>query len=288
MNVTSESVKEMILSQGIDLVSSADAGNLITAYPPAPATDLMPGAKSVIVMAVAHSLGAVYAPDIMIWTRNKMQTSRLLDEVAEKVGRFLEKSGYLAMPISADKPTPMFKRDPATGKRFDITRFAGHISAKHAAVSSGMGQIGRSNLLLTPEYGPSQRLGTIITTAPLSPDPPRDLDLCPEGCRLCEQACPVGALNNGHFDVDRCCFYWTLGLKKLPPKKLRQWPSFLKLLVKHLKKRDLVFELGQTYITDVDFCIECMRACPVGSQWKDIRPEILPPQRHGAGGLDID
>ncbi|MBN2297713.1 MAG: epoxyqueuosine reductase [Deltaproteobacteria bacterium] len=287
MNVTSESVKEMILSEGIDLVGIADARNLITAYPPAPATELMPDARSVIVMAVAHSLGAVYAPDIMIWTRNKMQTSRLLDQVSEKVARFLEKNGYLAMPVSADKPSPMFKKDPATGKRFHITRFAGHISAKHAAVSAGMGQIGRSNLLLTPEYGPSQRLGTILTTAELSPDPPRDFNLCPDNCRLCEKACPVGALKDGRFDVDRCFIYWTLGLKELPPKNLRQWPSFLKLLVRHLKARDLIFELGQTYITDVDFCIECMRACPVGSQWKGIRPKVLPLQRHGAGGLDV-
>jgi len=47
----------------------------------------MPSARSVIVMAVAHSLGAVYSPDIMLWTRSKMQTSRLLDQTAEKVGR---------------------------------------------------------------------------------------------------------------------------------------------------------------------------------------------------------
>ncbi len=52
----------------------------------------MPTAKSVIVMAVAHSLGSVYAPDIMLWTRSKMQTSRLLDETAEKIGRRLERA----------------------------------------------------------------------------------------------------------------------------------------------------------------------------------------------------
>ena len=78
-------IKELIKAEGIDLVGIADAKNLILSYPPRPATDLMPTAKSVIVMAVAHTLGSVYSPDIMLWTRSKMQTSRLLDETAEKI-----------------------------------------------------------------------------------------------------------------------------------------------------------------------------------------------------------
>ncbi len=88
--VTAGMVKEWILAQGIDLVGIAHADHLILSHPPRPAKALMPTAKSVIVMAVAHSLGSVYAPDIMLWTRSKMQTSRLLDETAEKIGRRLE------------------------------------------------------------------------------------------------------------------------------------------------------------------------------------------------------
>ena len=38
-------IKELILAQGIDLVGIADAQNLILAYPPRPATDLMPTAQ---------------------------------------------------------------------------------------------------------------------------------------------------------------------------------------------------------------------------------------------------
>jgi hypothetical protein len=48
-----------------------------------------------------------------------------------------------------------------------------------------------------------------------------------------------------------------------------------------MKRRDLLVESGQTYITDVDNCIECMRACPVGERWKKIRPKTLPPQKSG-------
>jgi len=83
--IDAAAIKKLIHAKGIDLVGIADAQNLILAYPPRPATDLMPTAKSVIVMAVAHSLGSVYSPDIMLWTRSKMQTSRLLDETPESI-----------------------------------------------------------------------------------------------------------------------------------------------------------------------------------------------------------
>ncbi|MCD6584167.1 MAG: hypothetical protein J7K96_00220, partial [Desulfobacteraceae bacterium] len=176
MAINSDLIKKKIMDAGVDLVGIADAQNLILAYPPRPATDLMPTAKSVIVMAVAHSLGSVYSPDIMLWTRSKMQTSRLLDETAEKIGRMLEREGFLTLPISADKPVEIHKNDPKTGKKFRQTKTVGFLSFKHAAVSCGMGEIGKNNLLLTPEFGPHQRLCAIVTEAKLEPDDRREFN----------------------------------------------------------------------------------------------------------------
>jgi epoxyqueuosine reductase QueG len=273
-------IKKLIHAEGIDLIGIADAGNLILANPPRPVTALMPTARSVIVMAVAHSLGAVYAPDIMIWTRSKMQTSRLLDGTAEKIGRMLESEGFLSLPISADKPVEIVKVNPENGKRFRQTRALGFLSLKHAAVSCGMGEIGRNNLLLTPEFGPHQRLCAIVTEAPLDADSRREFDLC-TGCGRCVKTCPSGALKDGRYDVDPCFVYWSYGFQRLPPARLREWPGYIQMLLKHARRRDLLIEAGQTYITDVDNCIECMRACPVGEKWKEIRPKVLPPQRSG-------
>jgi hypothetical protein len=53
------------------------------------------------------------------------------------------------------------------------------------------------------------------------------------------------------------------------------------MLRHHNKRRDLLVEYSQTMITDVDHCIECLRACPVGERWKKIRPGKLPPQKSG-------
>jgi epoxyqueuosine reductase len=278
MDISAFGIKEYVRSRGIDLVGIADARKLLLADPPRPATDLMPTAKSVIVMAVAHSLGAVYAPHIMLWTRNKMQTSRLLDQVAEEIGRALEVKGFLTLPVSADKPVEIFKLNPKTGKKFRQTRVLGHLSLKHAAVSCGIGQIGRSNLLLTPEFGPHQRLGAIITEAPLEYDSPKDLNLC-NNCARCEDACPSKALKNGGYCVDPCFVYWAYGFKKLPPRNIREWPAYLKMLLQHSRRRDTLVEFSQTSITDVDQCIECMRVCPVGTRWENIRPTNRPAQK---------
>jgi epoxyqueuosine reductase len=272
MNISARAIKKMLLDEGIDLVGIADATNLLCATPPRPATDLMPTARSVIVMAVAHSLGAVYAPSIKLWTRNKMQASRVLDSAAEKIARLLERNGYLTIPVSADKPVEIHKINPDTGKKFPYTKVIGHLSLKHAAVSAGLGQIGRSNLLLTEQFGPHQRLGAIITEAVLEPDPAKDLRLCIDSCRKCEASCPVGALKEGRYNVDPCFNYWSYGFDRLPPRKLRDWPGYMRMLLRHLKRRDIMIEYSQTMITDVDFCIECMKACPVGTEWKKIRP----------------
>ncbi|MBW2220199.1 MAG: 4Fe-4S binding protein [Deltaproteobacteria bacterium] len=280
MTISSDSIKEKIMDAGVDLVGIAGAEDLILAYPPRPAAALMSSAKSVIVMAVSHSLGAVCSPDIMLWTRSKMQTSRLLDETAEKIGRMLEREGFLSLPISADKPVEIFKHDPETRKKFRQTRTVGFLSFKHAAVSCGLGEIGKNNLLLTPEFGPHQRLCAILTEAKLEPDPRQEFNLC-KGCNKCADACPSGALTKDGYDVDPCFVYWSLGFKKLPPARFWQWPGYIRMLRQHVKKRDFLVESGQIYITDVDFCIECMRACPVGENWKKIRPKELPLQKSG-------
>jgi len=84
--------------------------------------------------------------------------------------------------------------------------------------------------------------------------------------------------------VDPCFEYWGQGFKLLRPKKLIEWPAYIKMLGRHNRRRDILIEAGQTFITDVDNCIECMRACPTGSRWKKIRPKKIVPQK--SGGTD--
>ncbi|MCL4401667.1 MAG: hypothetical protein M1436_03245 [Acidobacteria bacterium] len=112
-----------------------------------------------------------------------------LDELAYLGAKFLEDRGWLAYPVPANmphdiRPTPEYPGGP------------GDLSHKHAAVVCGLGDIGWNNLLITPQFGPRQKLVTIITEAPLRPDSLLNEKVCdPSACGwLCARACPTGAI----------------------------------------------------------------------------------------------
>jgi epoxyqueuosine reductase len=112
-----------------------------------------------------------------------------LDKIAFQGAKFLEQQGYRAYPFPANmphvlKPTAEYPGGP------------GDISHKHVAMACGLGRIGWNNLLITPQFGTRQKLTTIITNAPLEPDPICQGPLCdPEQCGFqCARACPTAAI----------------------------------------------------------------------------------------------
>jgi epoxyqueuosine reductase QueG len=88
----------------------------------------------------------------------------------------------------------------------------GVFSHRHAAVLAGLGEIGLSNLLITPQFGARVRLVSIITEVPLEPDQPYEKSLCREGQKECGKACvvhcPVEAISpDGRVNKDGCLRY---------------------------------------------------------------------------------
>jgi epoxyqueuosine reductase QueG len=97
----------------------------------------------------------------------------------------------------------------------DYKNLIGDLSHKHAAVLAGLGQMGKSSLLITPQYGNRVYISSVITNAPLEPDEPFKEDLCKD-CDICIKACPVKAIfesNVGSYlgykyvDKPRCFEY---------------------------------------------------------------------------------
>lgn len=79
-------------------------------------------------------------------------------------------------------------------------RLLGLFSHKLAAHLAGLGWIGKSCLLVTPEVGPRVRWASILTDAPLpagEPIPQR----C-GNCRECVEACPAQAFTGRSFRQD--------------------------------------------------------------------------------------
>jgi len=70
-----------------------------------------------------------------------------------------------------------------------------------AAHLAGLGWIGKSALLITPEHGPRVRWGTVLTDAPLVAGTPMD-EMCRD-CDECVIGCPAHAFTGQAFDRPR-------------------------------------------------------------------------------------
>jgi epoxyqueuosine reductase QueG len=84
-------------------------------------------------------------------------------------------------------------------------------SHRHAAFLAGLGTFGVNNMILTPEYGPRIRFGSILSTANLPADPLLDDHLCIH-CMRCVDMCPSAALNKEEYpegltDKKACATY---------------------------------------------------------------------------------
>lgn len=109
-----------------------------------------------------------------------------LDRCALLVAKHLEQAGYRAFPIPASQSLPPYK-------------LRGHISHKLVAHLAGLGWIGKSCLLVTPEFGPRVRLVTVLTDAPLPAQNNISESKC-GNCQACVKICPAGAFSGRMFD----------------------------------------------------------------------------------------
>jgi len=81
----------------------------------------------------------------------------------------------------------------------------GGVFLKDAAVLSGLGVIGKNNLLITPELGPRIRLRALMLELDLAPTGPIDWFTPCEDCpQPCHAACPVMAFDKERYSRVRC------------------------------------------------------------------------------------
>ena len=68
------------------------------------------------------------------------------------------------------------------------------VNLRIAAYLAGLGEIGFSKMFLTPEFGPRQRIGIVLTEAELEPDPIIKPGTLCNRCMACVKACPGQAM----------------------------------------------------------------------------------------------
>ncbi len=127
-----------------------------------------------------------------IYFQHYRQANYFLDNLGLRITEYIQRRGADAMPIPASQ---VIDRENQTG----------HLSHRKIAHLAGLGYIGRSNLLVTREFGAGVRLATVLTDYPLIAGAPVSSS-CGD-CRECINACPAGAIKEKKEDFERtACF----------------------------------------------------------------------------------
>lgn len=111
--------------------------------------------------------------------------NRRLDIAASVVASYLQEKGYKVLPLPASE-------------RIDNERICASFSHKLGARLAGLGWIGKSCLLITPDHGPRVRWISVLTDAPLEPSGTIMESRC-GNCSACVDICPVKAFTGHEF-----------------------------------------------------------------------------------------
>lgn len=190
--LTAEAVKEFALSRGADLVGIASMDRFEGAPPQMDPRNIWPEARSCIVIARRIPRGVyrgieegTHWANYTLYGYNKLNIS-FRPRVTYETACFIEDHGWEALPVYPGVP----EAEPSR-QRVRPDRPAPNVvpQLRIAAVAAGLGEIGWSKVFLTPQFGPRQRLGMLLTDAELRPDPLFDGQIC-DRCMACADACP--------------------------------------------------------------------------------------------------
>lgn len=149
-----------------------------------------------------------------------------LDQIVSRLAGLLQREGHRAFPIAA-------------AERANGQDLYGLLSHKLAAHLAGLGWIGKSCLLVTPQVGPRVRWASILTDAQLTAGQPM-AERCGT-CTVCVDACPPRAFTGRNFRPDE-------------PREARYDAYRCHVYLQWRKEQ-----------VDVRVCGMCVYACPYGS-----------------------
>ncbi len=221
----------MAKEQGIDFFGVADlaiaesfiqdqGGDYLSKFPKAVSVGIRLLDAVVDQLHMHNDRGAVFAYRGLYNSVNSR-----LDHAALFLARRIQEEGYQAYPVPASQTV-------------DSDRLTGVVSHKLAANLAGLGWIGRSCLLITPNCGPRARFATVFTDAPLKTGFPMKNN-CGD-CKACVTICPVKAFTGASFK----------------PSEPREARFNAHLCQNYMKKRQR--ELGE------ELCGLCVYVCPHG------------------------
>jgi epoxyqueuosine reductase len=172
-------LKDFARKRGIDLVGFTNLAQ-IEGIPPS----LVPGSIEIInrypgAIVFGVQLGKLGKK------ASGIEVDLYLEKVALEMLTYLEEKGCSALIIHPED-------------EFEPINRKGLLSLKMLAKEAGLGWLGRSLLIVSPDYGPIHRLIAVVTEIELQSD--RSIPNQCGDCSLCIEKCPNGALTYVSFD----------------------------------------------------------------------------------------
>lgn len=211
------------------------------------AEKLLPSVKSVIVLAVGYRHDASPLPP-----------------GHGRIGCYATYRDYHRIIGKRLRQIEAYIRDELAG---DARGFvdSGPIQERAYAESAGLGYLGKSGMLINPEFGSWLFLACVLTTLELQALTKTD-DLSCGDCSKCVEACPTGAiLGDGTVDARRCISYLTIEHRGAIPKAIRPL------------MRSRVFG-----------CDTCQRACPHNNGARSVQDKEFIAGRKLPDSLPLD
>jgi epoxyqueuosine reductase len=222
-------VEELKERANMDLFGVADAEAYEAKAPPGHRpSDFMKGARSIVLIGIRLlDLPLDGIPETrMEYTANFHMANTQLNLTLFDLGAYLQARGQEVFPVPyLEMPGWNLEKRSAGMLKvlrhlFTLPRIHDvvmsvlweKLSFRHMAVEAGLGEIGVSNLLLTPQHGSRVRFAALLTDAELPAGKKLEPGLCqPELCgHACVKACPASALkeDGGATDKAACLKYY--------------------------------------------------------------------------------
>ncbi len=205
--IDAASVKAQAKALGADIVGIASMDRYEGAPLQMDPRQIMPEARSLIAMGFRVMRGSLRGVEEGTFFSNYSSmgygglTYLYIPLTVINLCKYIEDEGYEAIPIghqsdwraidNEGRPNQGYSRPVEPGRAAPDVM----VHLRIAAYLAGLGEIGYSKVFLTPQFGPRQRLGVVLTEAELEPDPLCDGPALCDRCMACVRECPGDAIS---------------------------------------------------------------------------------------------
>lgn len=195
-------VKRKALEMGADAVGIGNIERWAGAPLQMDPKQIMPECKSIIGMVFRVERGSLRGIEEGTYFSNYSSmgyggiTYLYMPMTVINLSKTIEDQGYEAIPMGHQSDWRGIDSDGYTPKNYSRPVRPGQatpdimIQLRIAAYLSGLGEIGFSKMFLSPQFGPRNRLGIVLTDLELAPDPIYDGPQLCNRCMACVKNCP--------------------------------------------------------------------------------------------------